>query len=381
MSRLCQILSCLAWAAATPVFSLNLEELEKRVPSLRGDDFRLFRPDATAHTVKRQQEGDCANLTLVAHVLLDATSSIEHKKLAEEYCIFCITDNSTNRAIFGEVPGIHKAVIGLMAHEVDFRLSFLACHLIYIATFANAKNHEAFQREGAVEALAKLAMNSNAIIAEKMWAAAALANLAASYCDTADGRCDWEWTLTHEDIQLGPHSPLISDGSTVRLKMLEIDGLVDTLIDVACEGPVSDDDEDVVTVGESARDGDDDDRDEIFPWAAMACLRNLALEPSAKPMLEDAMRCACFMKESIDWVEASKSKGFMHHMRRQDESCWLNEEKDQLCVDGNFLDQGFFLCAEYDDASEDDCENAVDIFTNEPASELCCTCGGGTMTE
>lgn len=372
---------CLLFATST-VFSLTAEDLEKLVTSLKGDDYRIFRWNATPHTVERQQAGDCGQLVAAAQLLLDAKSSIEAKKAAAEYATFCITDNPTNRAAFGEVAGIHKAVIDLVASDEDYRLSSLAAHLIYIATYANAKNHLAFQEQGALAGLAKLVMHENSVPVEKMWAAAALQNLAASYCDTpGDGTCYWEWTATEEHIQLSPASPLISDGSSFRKAMFELEGLVDALIELSCQGPVNEEEEGVVTAGETARDNDDDRRAEIVVWAAMACLKNLALEPTNKESLEAAMRCACFVKDSTDWLEESKAQGFLYFMRRQEDSCWIREDDTVLCVDGNFLDEGLFHCNDYEEATEEDCENAVDIFTGATASDVCCDCGGGEIYE
>ena len=41
-----------------------------------------------------------------------------------------------------------------------------------------------------------------------MWAAAALQNLAASYCDTQDGRCSWRWSGDPGAMALEPHEAL-----------------------------------------------------------------------------------------------------------------------------------------------------------------------------
>ncbi|KAL7575977.1 hypothetical protein ACA910_000766 [Epithemia clementina (nom. ined.)] len=375
----------LLWSTTRTVYSLSADELKTLVESLRGDDQRLFRWSALPHTAERQQAGDCSKLTNAAQLLVDSKASTHDKNLAAEYSTFCITDNPEHRAIFGNVDGIHKAIIDLVGHS-DKRLSFLASHLIYIATYTNEKNHQAFQKGGAVEALAKEVMSEDAMGVQKMWAAAALQNLAASYCDTPDdGTCYWEWTATDKHIQLSKNSPLVSDGTISRKAMLEVDGLVDALVDLACEGPISEEDaedaDSLITPGDNALDGVHDNNDEVATWAAMACLKNLALEPTSKDQLEAAMKCACFVKDSVDWLEESKSLGFLYFMRRQEDPCWIREDELAICVDGNFLDEGLFHCDDYTEAAEGECEKAVDIFTGAKASEVCCECGGGVYSD
>ena len=95
-----------------------------------------------------------------------------------------------------------------------------------------------------------------------MYAAAALQNLAASYCDTPDdGTCHWEWTAQSSDIQLNPNSPLVSDATPMRKRIMEIDGLVDELIELACEDPIFEE-----YVEESARPGYDAVAGEHGEW-------------------------------------------------------------------------------------------------------------------
>ena len=147
-------------ASLTPVLALTTAELESLVTSLKGDENRLFRWNASPTTAERQ-ETDCSKLTEAAKLLFDSDVSVEDKAHVAEYATFCITDNPKNRATFGDVEGVHKVVIDLVANE-DVKLSYLACHLIYIATYANEKNHQAFIKDGAVEALGKVILDDDA---------------------------------------------------------------------------------------------------------------------------------------------------------------------------------------------------------------------------
>ena len=214
-----------------------------------------------------------------------------------------------------------------------------------------------------------------------MWAASALQNLAASYCETEDGTCYWEWTSKDEHIQLDPSSPLTSDGTAARKAMLQMEDLVDLLIALACEGPLDEEEEDVAMPGEFAVAGVHDYNAEIITWAAMASLKNLALEPSSKESLEHVIPCACFVKESADWLEESKSIGFIYHMRRHEDPCWMRDDEAALCIDSNFLDEGLHTCEDYEDTDEEECAASKDAFSGVAASEACCECGGGFVIQ
>jgi hypothetical protein len=130
--------------------------------------------------------------------------------------------------MFASISGIHKAITKLVLHNSMY-LSSKACHVIYIASFANSVNHQRFANIGAIDALSKIIKQENLaedqsprLAAQGMWASAALANLAASYCETDEGRCYWEW---YSDVDtLVRWSPrlhfLVSDRSWIRKKII-----------------------------------------------------------------------------------------------------------------------------------------------------------------
>mmetsp|Transcript_15625 Transcript_15625/g.34151 ORF Transcript_15625/g.34151 Transcript_15625/m.34151 type:complete len:125 (-) Transcript_15625:89-463(-) len=109
----------------------------------------------------------------------------------------------------------------------------------------------------------------------------------------------------------------------------------------------------------------------------MAALKNLALEPSAKPELDKALECACYLKFSMDWLEESKSYGLIQFLRRTGDPCWWRGAT--LCIDDDFLDGGLYTCSDYEGSNPEECqgEDSKDIFTGEPATKACCECGGG----
>jgi hypothetical protein len=175
--------------------------LQTVVADLRGNDTRLVRWDATKHTAERQRQGSCQDLPDVLETILvhaDQHSPEAVLLAACEYVTLCITDNPKHRAIFASISGIHEAITKLVLHNSMY-LSSKACHVIYIASFANPVNHQRFANIGAIEALSKIIKQENLaedqsprLAAQVMWASAALANLAASYCETDEGRCFWE---------------------------------------------------------------------------------------------------------------------------------------------------------------------------------------------
>jgi len=382
------ILLAVVLAISFPVAAsvVSLTEIQQLVTTLKGDDERLFRWDATEHTHSQQSAGACKNLEEVA-TLLTTTSAFNDELLAAaaDYSLLCITDNPLNRAKLSQVPDIHKAIVDkLIKSSTNTALPALGGHLVYSATYTNEKNHQTFFEQGAVEALAEVIMDDDktAIPVQKMYAAAALQNLAASYCETVDdGTCYWEWTATDEHIQLDPHSlPLHSDATAIRKRILEIPGLVDELIELACHGPIGHDEEneeDLVMPGSNALADAHGLKEEMVTWAAMATLKNLVLEPTAKKIGEHALSCACLLKESHDWLEEAKAFDFLHHMRRGDDPCFLSGDGVSICIDDSFLDEGYYHCDEYEGVSKEDCEATLDKITGVTAEVACCECGGG----
>lgn len=152
--------------SSSPTTLLSEPELEKMLTNIRGDDHRLVRWDATAHTAQKRHEGACQTNSLVQanQVLMSSSANVSNraKRLAAEYLTFCITDAPVQRHLWSQQQDIHEAVVQLVSTPEDAQLSALAAHLIYITTFANDVNHQTFVRVGAVQALAAVVMNEKA---------------------------------------------------------------------------------------------------------------------------------------------------------------------------------------------------------------------------
>ncbi|KAL7576090.1 hypothetical protein ACA910_000871 [Epithemia clementina (nom. ined.)] len=368
---------------------LSDQELQELLDNIKGDDNRLFRWDATAWTVQRRKKGGCEKLDeVIVSVLLrlqedSSPSTTTTKSLAAEFLTFCITDSPRQRENFSGHEGIHQAVVDLVA-STNAYLSSLASHLIYIASFANQLNHQTFIQSNAVQALANVVMNKNSLTSQSMWAAAALQNLAASYCETEnDGRCYWRWTSEESHVVVSKRClPMISDGSNARKQILEIPGLVEQLIAMACTGPVKGKASDNnIFPGSNAILGRDDNNPHLVAWAATGALKNLALEPSSQLSLEPALICMCHLKNSPDWLEELKSDDLIRFVRRGD-PCWFRGKKENqqpgFCIDGQFFDQEGYHCGDYQVATQEECL-AKDVNTQIPAKQACCGCDGGTF--
>ena len=280
---------------------ISLAELSALVDDIRGDDLRLVRWDATKHTRRRQKEkSDNDNdlepcpvalpkaLQVIGYygqqqVDTDTVWTDEQAlqvALACEYATFCITDSPTNRALLSTyqidpaspvendnpVPPktftIHKAIVRVVQQTLYPKASAKAAHLIYIASFNNKINHRAFFRANAVAVLSQIiksysvvdsktpshkndstvSTTSSVTSEQAMWAAAALQNLAASYCSTEnDGRCYWTWmsAMSSHAIIEEDSLPVLSDGTTVRRTALTDSDLLPALGAMVCQlGPV-----------------------------------------------------------------------------------------------------------------------------------------------
>jgi hypothetical protein len=387
--------SLLLWwipVQADTIRLLNDEELIRWIDDLRGDDMRLMRWDATRHTRKRQSQGACDDLPNALHVILSTTTMENSKGLACEYATFCVTNNPKMRAQLSDQKDIHEAIINLVLSK-DNHVSAMACHLIYIATFANTNNHQIFIQKGAVSNLATVIKSSNASKVQVMWAAAALQNLAASYCDTeGDGRCYWKWKFIDNEYVLVLESKkytILSDGETARQQIQNDDNLIQRLLDLTCTGPVSGDNKnnnrsntksstEQPHVGDNAIVGRHDEAPTIVAWAATGVFKNVAISANSRIKIEPSIQCICRMAHSPDWLEENKGQGAIHHLRPYD-PCWFQDDnapQGKLCVDDVFRDKEGYTCSDYGRATKEECL-ATDTNGKVMAKDACCGCGGG----
>mmetsp|Transcript_29832 Transcript_29832/g.45471 ORF Transcript_29832/g.45471 Transcript_29832/m.45471 type:complete len:420 (-) Transcript_29832:87-1346(-) len=355
---------------------LRTSELENLIQELRGDDLRLVRWSATKYTKKRQN-GICDESLPQALRTIASSSSTFDQELACVFATFCITDNPEQRARLGDDD--YVAIVKLV-YSTDSHASAMASHLIYIASFSNQSNHQGFFQAGATLKLANVVKDKDSSKLAIMWAAAALQNLAASYCSKFKGRCIWDWE-GNTDLSIKPKdNVVISDGSSIRKDLLNDSDLVNTLKKLACQGPVRGDmtDENPYVGKNAIIGGAYDESPNIVSWAATGVLKNLALEPTARILIGDGetLKCICRLAHSPDWLEENKGKGALHYLRPSD-PCWFQDddyENGELCVDDLFLDQKGYTCTDYGSATDQEC-----WITNKygvSAREACCACQG-----
>ena len=402
------------------MFPTRLQEL---IDDLRGDDHRLVRWDATKHTRKKQRGGSCDNLPRVVQILTDDHASEAHKAMACEFLTFCLTDNPRMRVIFEKTKTktkylVYKAIVDLVKSTENPHASAMAGHLIYSASFANKKNHQGFIKANAVQHLGAIVKDHvmagrgskndrQTTKVQVMWAAAALQNLAASYCETEDnGRCFWKWNKQNfEEPELKIRSssqPLLSDGQKARQEILNDEELLRALLHLVCQGPVKGRKSSQNPYpGHNAIARRDDNSPNIVPWAATGVIKNVALESSREflGLLDSYMPCFCKMKRySDDWLEENKASAVLEHTRRKN-PCWFEgdgedseddddesgtdvntvvySKKQLTCVDRYFVDQEGFDCSGYEEASPKEC-SVSDAAETTTAKLACCPCGGGT---
>jgi hypothetical protein len=421
------------------------EQLEKSIQILLGTDTRLVRVDATKHTANEQTLFCPSALPIAMNAILnyanpdvtkpiyDTTSKYNTKDMeikvlasAMEVCTLCITNNPTNRHIFSEGQNIeqsyniHTSIVALLRIPA---LAAKASHLIWIATYTNAKNHFQFIAADAIHALSTVILNipypiltdtttttstsatTSGSALSVMWAAAALQNLAASYCDNPDGTCGWEWFKhEHNDeervefeyvFELTEDSGnIVVDATEVRQAIASNTALIYRLLQWTCHGPVSGSmTMDNPFPGQNAMSIPEHESSmNIVPWAALGALSNVAIDLTVKEQLlehyGDTMPCFCYMSQSPDWLEAVKGQYVLQHLRHDKDPCWFDihdsgegtEPEHVLCVDRVFTDIGGSTCTEYSDPTtltEEDCLTPDIANDTLLASSTCCLCHGG----
>jgi len=220
-----------------------------------------------------------------------------------------------------------------------------------------------------------------------MWSAAALANLAANYCDTDKGHCHYDWDLDNEEIPyLAPieESPIIIDNEKIREKIIYTPGVVDRLIKLTCSGPVTQMHEQGnypwPTRAEIEISAEGFEFPTIVPWAAAGALRNLVLSPRYPDSMLEDVTCLCNFISSPDWLEYEKADDTLYRLGL------LAEEYCPLPFDENCQDlEGWESkdgnnCVKYEVNAL--CIEFGDVLDKEgliSANKACCICGGGEI--
>mmetsp|Transcript_24122 Transcript_24122/g.33707 ORF Transcript_24122/g.33707 Transcript_24122/m.33707 type:complete len:399 (+) Transcript_24122:125-1321(+) len=338
-------------------------KLQELASQLRAGDMRLVRPSPSDETIEQQK-------ILCPSAIPSLVSSLENRKyliqtrgVAVEVLQLCTTDNPENRQTIAEnMEGKYEAFTNLIRDALDeldhtsskssgqeaiLHAIGNAAEAIWILTFSNVRNHDGLLEVGAVDALSEVVMKckSGRCSRAVMWSAAALQNLAASYCHSDSGRCKWKWDYksdgTHEKLRLSSGTPLDVDAQNVRETIASNVNLLHKLVDITCSGPVSGSSEDLIIWPSKGQiNSDDEYSTSIIPWASAGLFKNLALGgPEIRQVLQkdlDLVNCLCRMRKSPDWLEELKSKSAMYNLgvNFDDDKCYLgeavNEEDEQV---------------------------------------------------
>ena len=379
------------------IFSLHANadtrSLAEVAEYLRDGDYRLVRPSPSDSTMERQHSEACeADLQRAYKVL--TTEKKDSKALvdAAEVVSLCTTNNPKNRAKLTTVKGVPEALVAMLKRDPASTAAAAEC--IWISSFNSPENYKAFTKAGAVDALAQVLTSiepctDKSCYHAEMWSAAALQNLAATYCEGGHGYCDWEWATGDNgdgsevayEVVLSKSSTPKEDPSPVREQLLKNNALIDALSKGIC-GQVKDMEEHPTerTWPSRAKVPNDINTPHIVPWAYMGLVKNLAFaKGSFEKFSEQTIDCICdYAVQSPDWLEFGKAQ----------DALWnFGWDYQEFCEPLYNDDE----CQNYEDFQDDD-GNGCEVYEEErwcaeygnslnsngvTADEACCACGGG----
>lgn len=185
----------------------------------------------------------------------------------------------------------------------------LAAEAIWILTFNNANNHHYFLSNDTISSLSDLVKYENESLSTqrlKMWAAAALQNIAASYCETSTGHCWWDY-YGADGLYLLPESPLRDElGDKAREIVMHDTDLVSLFKRGVCKGPIS------THPMPSKATNTDNLPTQIVTWAYVGVIKNLALSGSAPKIFSPIINCLCDLSHSQDWLVSFSRMRILH---------------------------------------------------------------------
>jgi hypothetical protein len=240
------------WLLVSPSSAAKEQErsLAEVAEYLRDGDYRLVRPSPSDSTAERQHSEACGEDLERAYKVL--TTEKDSKLLidAANVVALCTTNNPKNRAKLTTSKGVPEALVA-MVKTGDPASIAAAGECIWISSFNSPENFQALTNAGAVHALTSVLTSDQPCTDKchhaKMWSAAALQNLAATYC-TGDPHgspyCEYEW-IQAENKSDGANSPykvVMSmrskpkvDPTPVRTQLLGNENLIQVLSKGICE--------------------------------------------------------------------------------------------------------------------------------------------------
>ena len=260
----------------------------------------------------------------------DANLALEDQTKLVQIVTLCSSENPERRHYIGTFQDsvVLKAIVSLLDEDKD-SVTAVVGDAIWILSFADHHNHEYFV-ENAIEKMASTLVNrANALENNEvsdisaaslavMWMAAALQNLAASYCKTESQHCWWEYEHPEEEeslpegeepdygIYLHDESPLAFLGEEAAENIVAAAGgqLVKVLQRLVCADPMTEEEEDI-WASEATIDGAGKVDPRIITWAVTGLLKNLSMYEESYDATFEAKDCLCELTSSADWLVSS----------------------------------------------------------------------------
>lgn len=409
-------------ASAEILGSSKLKDLSKQ---LRGDNESLVRPNPSEVTAKAQKD----ICPFVISSLVETVRSSEILSVradAAEVLHLCTTRNAANRMDIGLADNgqifeslkdvIHsgmKAIKSIEKMNPESDLDHIiaigseagnaiahASESIWILSYNNEHNQKGFFEAGIVEELIDSIKYCPVFFdrdgfcsAANMWSFAALQNLAASYCDTETGYCDWQrndetraLTLPKGVKKMSTVDKEIRSKIMDQIKEKDARSFRNLLNYFICGGPVNSPHDETYSWPGRATYPNSISHPEIVPWAAIGLLKSLVIDESTRRYLSEKneengelFMCLCdVFKNTPDWLEENKATIATYRMgwddycpdvhdRCVDKEGWVESETGKTCSDY----ESERLCADM----------GMKLGGGIPANEACCVCGGGTQIE
>jgi len=331
--QVCTIVSTISTVQASSRLSLDLS---KNVSYLRGEDDRLVRYNVPDEDSQYRQKEICTTkyLEAVMDTFSNLTSSIDSSFSEPTYrkiglCLqiltLCATNNHGTRNRIGQYKdGDTLGHIVKMIHhpftqtfppssettllDIALRTSAYASESVWILSF-NSPNHDVFVDADGVMALRSVivsAYHSPSINVAKMWALAALQNLAASYCHSPTGHCRWYYDQETYTVKLHLKTPLFIDGNKARVQIANDVELMHSITNLTCHssssssGPHSE--VNPWPTLATKRDALHELHENMPTWAAVGAVKNIILNHDAWADILPVKDCICDLKYSTDWL-------------------------------------------------------------------------------
>jgi hypothetical protein len=247
------------------------------------------RPSPTHETWVNQRTEACrADLERAYNVLVTEKKDTQALVDAVTVVSLCTTNNNANRAKLTTKSGMPEAIVRML--KLDPPAIAAAGECIWISSFNSPENYEAFVKAGAVDALSGILTSTTPCEGKschhaKMWSAAALQNLAATYCEDG-GYCNWEWVTRQEggkrsdgeeayyDVKLSEGAEPKYDPTPVRELLLNNKKLLEIISDEICElGGYVDSHPSERMWPSRANVPEDIDHADIVPWAYIGLIK------------------------------------------------------------------------------------------------------------